>query len=335
MRSWRPTSARLASAFSRAALRDIFLTSVSASVTLRRASRWGYRLKRWNTMPIWLRSCSSRRARFTTLSVYGKYCLSSNVSVPESGTSSRFIIRSSVLLPPPLGPKITTCSPLRTLIVTPLITCRCPNDLWTSFSSRRALEPGRSTAVTLEEEPSTVCDQRVASDVARLGRAQKQDHGRDVIRLTDAAHRDPRQLPRHAVVRGERALGHLGRRRAGRDGIDVDAVGCQLRRHRNGHLTYRALAGVISDLRMRGRNKGGCGREVDDLALAAGDHDSRRGLRAEKDPFDVDVHLAIPFRLRVFDQWPGHGDARVVDEDVDCAVSLHRSPKNRLDIGQA
>src|SRR2546425_7033255 len=252
MRSWRPTSARLASAFSRAALRDIFLTSVSASVTLRRASRWGYRLKRWNTMPIWLRSCCSRRARFTTLSVYGKYCLSSNVSVPESGTSSRFIIRSNVLLPPPLGPKITTCSPLRTLIVTPLITSTCPNDLWTSFNSRRAAEAGARPALTLEKEPSTVCDQRVARDVARLGRAQEQDHRRNVIRLTDPAHWDPGELPRHAFVRRERAFGHLGRRRARRNRVDVDSVRGQLRRHRHGHLAHSTLARVIRDPRLRG-----------------------------------------------------------------------------------
>src|SRR2546422_2096054 len=320
MRSWRPTSARLASAFSRAALRDIFLTSVSASVTLRRASRWGYRLKRWNTMPIWLRSSCRRRARLTTLSVYGKQRRSSNVRVPASGTSSRFIIRSNVLLPPPLGPKITTCSPLRTRTVMPLITSTCPNDLWTSFSSRRAPAVEGTSAATLEEKPPAVGDKRVSCDVAGLGRAQEENDRCDVVRLPDPSHRDPRELPRHALLRGQRRLRHLGRGRARSDRVDVDPMRRELGGHRYCHLPYRAFARVVRHLGVGRGDKGRRRREVDDLAPALGHHQPGRCLRAEENAFYVDAHLPVPVGLGVVEDRSRDRDAGVVDQDVDDTV---------------
>src|SRR5436189_1275827 len=245
-------------------------------------------------MPIWLRSCCSRRARFITLSVYGKYCLSSNVSVPESGTSSRFIIRSNVLLPPPLGPKITTCSPLRTRTVMPLITSTCPNDLWTSFSSRRAPAVEGTSAATLEEKPPAVSDQGVSCDVAGLGRAQEENNRCDVVRLPDPSHRDPRELPRHALLRGQRRLRHLGRGRARSDRVDVDPMRRELGGHRYCHLPHGAFARVVRHLGMGRRHKGRRRREVDDLAPALGDHQPCRRLRAEEDAFYVDAHLPVP-----------------------------------------
>src|SRR5689334_554309 len=143
-------------------------------------------------MPIWLRSCCSTWCLFRAFSFCGKYCLPSNVIVPESGSSSRFINRRSVLLPPPLGPKITTCSPLRTVTVMPLITSTWPNDLWTSLSSSSNPPPAALSTLTSVQEPSAVRDEGVAGDVACLGGAEEEHGRRDVVRLSHTAHRDAR-----------------------------------------------------------------------------------------------------------------------------------------------
>src|SRR5438045_2380972 len=221
-------------------------------------------------MPIRLRSSCRRRARLTTLSVNGKQRRSSNVRVPESGTSSRFIIRSNVLLPPPLGPKITTCSPLRTRTVMPLITSTCPNDLWTSFSSRRAPAVEGTSAATLEEKPPAVGDQGVSCDVTGLGRAQEENDRCDIVRLPDPSHRAPRALPCHSFLGGQRRLGHLRRGRSRSDRVDVDPMRRELGGHRYCHLPDRAFARVVSHLGVRRGEKGRRVREVDELATAPG-----------------------------------------------------------------
>src|SRR6266849_15061 len=302
----------------------MFFTSVRARVTLCRASRCGYRLKRWNTMPIWLRRCCSTRCLISAFSVCGKYCLPSKVMVPESGSSSRFIIRSSVLLPPPLGPKITTCSPLRTVTVMPLITSTWPNDLWMSLSSSRGPAPAAMSTLTSVQEPSAIRDQGVAGDVARLRGAEEEHDRRDVVRLSHAADRDARELPREPFFGGERAPRHLGGGRSRGDGVDVDAVRRELRGDRDRHLTYRALAGVVSDLGLRRRHERGRGGEVNYLPLAPRDHHARRLLAAEEHALHVDPHLAVPILLRVVDQRTRDGDPRVVHHDVDGSVPLHR-----------
>src|SRR5579883_94356 len=55
--------------------------------------------------------------------------------VPSSGRSSRLIVRRKVLLPPPLGPTITTTSPFATRMLIPFSTCNPPNLLCTFSAS--------------------------------------------------------------------------------------------------------------------------------------------------------------------------------------------------------
>src|SRR5207249_10741750 len=110
--------------------------------------------------------------------------------------------------------KTTRSSPLRTRTVMPMITSTCPNDLWTSFSSRRAPAVEGTSAATLEEKPPAVSDKGVSCDVTGFGRAQEENDRCDVVRLPDPSHRDPRELPRHTFLGGQRRLGHLGRGRS-------------------------------------------------------------------------------------------------------------------------
>ena len=85
---------------------------VCARITFSIAVRCGNRLNRWKTMPTFWRSRARSRAatRVPENTVSSPTCTS-----PESGTSSRLMQRSSVLLPPPLWPRIVTISPAATL----------------------------------------------------------------------------------------------------------------------------------------------------------------------------------------------------------------------------
>src|SRR5699024_9673957 len=63
----------------------------------------------------------------------------SKVICPSSAISKKFMQRSRVVLPEPLGPRIATTSPLLTLKETPLSTCSPPKDFFTFFTSNIAL----------------------------------------------------------------------------------------------------------------------------------------------------------------------------------------------------
>ena len=74
------------------------------------AVRWGKRLNCWKTIPTWRRS-SSGFPRSSLGHGAGPYSVPRIRNDPESGCSSRLIVRSKVDFPDPEGPKTTTCSP--------------------------------------------------------------------------------------------------------------------------------------------------------------------------------------------------------------------------------
>ena len=104
----------------------IFFILIGAKVILSKTVIWGNRLKFWNTIPIFCLTSSI----LTFLSVI---FLSSNNIWPSVGSSSKFIHLKTVLLPDPLGPTITTISPLSICKSIPLSTCKFPNDLFKLF----------------------------------------------------------------------------------------------------------------------------------------------------------------------------------------------------------
>ncbi len=87
-------------------------TLTGASIRFSITVRWGHRLYCWNTMPTLRRKAWAWRLNSAAERLDGKEnSLSAMRSTPASGVSSRFIIRSSELLPAPLGPSNTKVSP--------------------------------------------------------------------------------------------------------------------------------------------------------------------------------------------------------------------------------
>ena len=127
MWSMSPTRLRPFAARCSASSRATPFTRRSAIVTFSSAHRWGKRLNCWKTMPTCFRSSVAWRP--------GAYERPSSVTVPAVGFSRRLMVRSSVDLPEPDGPKTTTCCPDRTLRSMPFRTSWAPKDLWMPRSS--------------------------------------------------------------------------------------------------------------------------------------------------------------------------------------------------------
>ena len=102
-----PTRSSWRIAMSTASALDRLRTLRWASVMFSSTVRWGNRLNCWNTMPTSARTWS----RSVEVSVRSK---PSTTTVPSVGISSRLTQRSTVDLPDPLGPTMTTTSPSAT-----------------------------------------------------------------------------------------------------------------------------------------------------------------------------------------------------------------------------
>src|SRR5512139_3884351 len=96
--------------------------------------RCGNRLKDWKTMPT-----SARTARML-VRWWSRRIPSIQIS-PDWTGSRAFRQRSSVLLPEPLGPMITTTSPLATSRLTSLRTCSFPKCLWMCLTLTTDFQP--------------------------------------------------------------------------------------------------------------------------------------------------------------------------------------------------
>src|SRR5581483_2330345 len=122
----RPTCLSDWAARSSASALRIPFAARSASETLWSAVRCGNRLNCWKTVPTRRRSSTGLPRCF--LGTTGPYSTPSTWTEPSLGSSSRLIVRSSVDLPEPDGPKMTTCSPWWTVRSTPWRTSFVPND---------------------------------------------------------------------------------------------------------------------------------------------------------------------------------------------------------------
>ena len=122
--SGRPTRSRSAVASTTASGRPIPSALIGPSVTFSSAVLWGKRWKCWNTMPTWLRIRAIGTAGSPT-------AIPSTTTRPALTGSRPLMQRSSVLLPDPLGPMITSRSPRATSTETSSRTLSVPKNFVT------------------------------------------------------------------------------------------------------------------------------------------------------------------------------------------------------------
>ena len=122
-----------------------------------------------------------------------------------------------------------------------------------------------------------------------------------------------------ALARAHQAAAHLGLDQAGRDDVDVDAIGAQLVRQRVGERFHRGLAHVVGRA-ARAVAEGGDARDHDDVAalllLHARDHQLAEEVGAQRVDADHTLELG---GVGVLDALAAARDAGVVDQDVDVA----------------
>ena len=128
-----PTRSSSFSAVLRASSLLTLRTLVGASVTLSRMVMWLNRLNCWNTMP------TSARSLASSLPSSGSSSPSMRIS-PSSMVSRRLMVRHSVDLPDPEGPRITTTWPAGTSRLMSRSAWYSPKCLFTPLSSIIGLE---------------------------------------------------------------------------------------------------------------------------------------------------------------------------------------------------
>ena len=130
------------------------------------ARRCGKRLNCWKTMPMRCRTAGT----LTPLPVISS---PSKKIRPLSTGSSRLTQRSSVLLPLPLGPMITSASPALTVRSMPSSTTLSPKLLWTSSSRTTGVVAAREGSATAAPElcPTTQLE-IYAKAACRIGTQQ-------------------------------------------------------------------------------------------------------------------------------------------------------------------
>src|SRR6516164_434306 len=122
----------------------------------------------------------------------------------------------------------------------------------------------------LGQHLAAVDDQRLAGDVAGLGRGEEPDRPADLLRFGITAHRDRCEHPLLVLVArvGEARRADV----PGHDGVDRDAASRQLDRGRAHEPEHRRLRGaVVGEARLSG-DWAGDRRRQDDPAVAAADH---------------------------------------------------------------
>ena len=165
---------------------------------------------------------------------------------------------------------------------------------------------------------------------AASGRGEERDHRGDVGRPAEAPGRDPLDDLGRVEPRVRDGVVHdAGVDEAGTDGVHADAArrpldACHPRQadDRGLRRAVRRAAGAAA--------LGGDRGDVDDAALACGEHDPARGLQAVEDPVQVDVDHVRPVL-------PAHLlgarvplDARVVHEQVEPSVLVGDLRDRRL-----
>ena len=143
--------------------------------------------------------------------------------------------------------------------------------------------------------------------------SQSVEQLRRFLRRAHAAERDLFGQ-RFLFLRAEPVV-HLCVDGAERRGVDADAAGSQLLRHRPCERDEPALAGGVH--RFEGTaGDAPDGGDVHDGALMSAEHQGDRGPHGEERAAEIDIHHAVPFRCRRFLKEAGGIDSGVIDETV-------------------
>ena len=170
----------------------------------------------------------------------------------------------------------------------------------------------------LAAHPTAVYGEDGSSDVVACGGAEEECCSGEVLGLAPSGGGDALEDLAVAGLVGLESFG-VGRREvAGSDGVDLDAPGGPLVGKGLGELGDASFGGRVggnADASLEAEERG----DVDDLAVASGDHVAGGQLRELEGAGEVDLEDALP----VFESYLFGGGAMdgagVVDEDVDAA----------------
>ena len=175
----------------------------------------------------------------------------------------------------------------------------------------------------LDRRHASVYRNRLPGDIGRGVRSEQHSDTFQIFVPTKPFERG--EMHDGVVVPFGHRLRHLGRKHAGGNRIYRDVVACPFRRERPCEVDHAAFAGVVCngahEIRMRPRQPGdGC--DVDNPTVAGGNHRQiRRGLRQCEDGRQVEVDDLVPGIERMLLSRRTPGGARIVDQDVEPAVS--------------
>src|SRR5215472_11084907 len=141
-------------------------------------------------------------------------------------------------------------------------------------SGATSFAPGFAGASTLDCNGAAVDRERVAGDVARGFRCEKDHAALQVLLAAESV--EWCELQHLALDALQRDLGHFRQKEAGADRVDIDVVPAPLRGEGARQVDQRALAGVVADGGHPPRRgiaiEPGDGGYVDDLGALSRDH---------------------------------------------------------------
>ena len=165
-------------------------------------------------------------------------------------------------------------------------------------------------------------------DVGRLRRRQPYDRSGDVLRHAEAAARDALAGTVPLLRCVQYRARQLGRDRARRDRVHVDAEWGELNGRRGGELADTAFGHVVDRLGGGRRHEARRRADVHDAPPARSHHHPSGRLQGEVQTLEVHADLRVPVLFGGLEERAGNGDAGVVDENVEMTAAPHHDRRD-------
>src|SRR2546421_305352 len=170
----------------------------------------------------------------------------------------------------------------------------------------------------------TIDDQFAAGHIRRVVRSQIQDSSDDLVDSSHAAQRHTLQALLQDLRVGHGTVQHVSIDRAGMDGITPDLVSGVLACRYFAEDAHRPLTGSVGGLLMQRLPDTGYGGDVHNGPATGAAQRWDGVFGAQKDPFGIDSHNAVPFLCRAFfNRHARDNDPSIIDQDIELAIALH------------